>query len=82
MSPGRILPNIYEIEIERDEDAIFAGGRSENRWIVFSLQSLSNHVVNIVPFCPQHASQVRRHVLVELESHTVTSVWSGCSSSS
>ncbi|GEM_PF-3672540 len=82
MRAGWKAANVGEIEAERQEQPLFRGGGLQYRVVVLASQSLGHDIGNIMAFLSQKIRKIGRHVLVQLELHTVASVCSGCDSSS
>ena len=78
----RVAANVGKIEIKGHQGSAFCCRGLEHRRILFSGQSFLLDIANVVACAAQHSYEITRHILVELEFYTVTSVSNGWASSS
>ena len=69
MCTRRILPNIAEAFIHRDQDTLFTLAVVENQFITLSRQPLRDYGIGNVAFCSQPLCYFHRQVLIYLEAH-------------
>ncbi len=66
---GRIVENVREVKIKRDEDACFPAADLGDIPIISTAEALIKHGQRVVPSVPKYLRNLAVKILVEFEPH-------------